>query len=263
MRNLLSTCALSSIFTFGCVTMTQAAIVYTDIADVTLASGDSISIDFNNDGTKEFSIVDNSFGTTPLPYTTFNGPNFGFVMVGNQTAGGWDAIKGIDLNTPINSTSNFANNGADGYIDPDWSPSTFTSNQDTYIGAQFELNGAIHFGWIRVHWNAAGTFIVKGYAYEDQVNTEIPAGAEGNSTANIDKNIISLRMYPNPSSEQLHVELSSEGSITIFNMQGQALVDSEKRKQHVFSVINWKDGFYLVRLEQPDGTVSTQRFLKL
>jgi hypothetical protein len=50
---------------------------------------------------------------------------------------------------------------------------------DIYIGAQFKLGANVHYGWILVNWDAAGTFIVKSYAYEDSPNTSINAGSQG------------------------------------------------------------------------------------
>lgn len=161
--------------------ISNANIVYTDITDATLASGGSITINMDGAGGSEFSIDDNSFGGNPEPGIFFNA-NAGFVMLGTFATGGWDEIVGITLSTPINASSNFANNGVDGYIDPAWNPGTFPTT-DTYIGATFKLGANTHYGWIRVNWtSASGTLIVKDFAYEDTPNTSIDAGDDGAST---------------------------------------------------------------------------------
>ena len=163
--------------------ISNANIVYTDITDVTLASGGSITINMDGAGGDEFSINDNSFGGNPEPGIMFNA-NAGFIMLGGPfPTGGWDVITGVTLNTTIDASSNFQNIGMDGYIDPAFAPVATFPIGDTYIGATFKLGTNTHYGWIRVNWtNASGTLIVKDFAYEDTPNTPINGGDNGSST---------------------------------------------------------------------------------
>ena len=169
-----------------CFSRTNAAIIYTDIADLTMASDGTIDIDFNNDGTLEFQFTDHANNEDPIEVyimfndapTMYNTPDHGFIMIGDFNNGGGDEIAGLAINTSINSTSNFFNNGVDGFLDPSWAfLDPFPTNVDTYIGATFKLDANTHYGWIRIHWDGAGTFIIKDYAYEDTPDATILAGA--------------------------------------------------------------------------------------
>jgi len=154
------------------MTSINATIIYNDITDVTLASGGSIDINFDGTGVAEFTIDDGGF-TAVEPSIFFN-TDAHFETV---SAAEWDVIKGLPLNTSIGTSSGWHDAG-DAYINPFWGTTMFPTG-DIYIGAQFKLSGNVHYGWILVNWNAAGTFIVKSFAYEDTPNTSINAGAQG------------------------------------------------------------------------------------
>ena len=148
----------------------NATIIYTDIADQTLQSGGSIDINFDGAEAADFNIEDVSFnGATVEPGCYFQSADHGFVMIGDFTSGGWDEIQGLAMGTTIDGTSNFANNGADGYIDPFWATNTFPTNGDQYIGTTFKIGANVHFGWIRITWDGAGTLIVKDFAFYQMV----------------------------------------------------------------------------------------------
>lgn len=56
--------------------------------------------------------------------------------------------------------------------------SQFDSVTDAYIGLSFPINAVNHYGWIRVDVdNAAGTFLIKDWAYESVPGAGITAGA--------------------------------------------------------------------------------------
>ncbi len=53
----------------------------------------------------------------------------------------------------------------------------FNSVTDAYIGLEFPINGLSHFGWIRVDIdNAAGTFVVRDWAYNTDPGAGLLAG---------------------------------------------------------------------------------------
>jgi hypothetical protein len=171
--------------------MANATIVHTDINDETLASGGTINIDMNNDATNDFTFTDGAFGGSPEPAIMFN-PDAGFVMEGTFASGSdWDVISGLTFNTVIDGSANFANNGADGYIDPFWGTAMFPTDMDYYIGSTFKIGANTHFGWIKVNWDGNGTFIVKEFAYEDQADVAINAGATAGA-GNVDVTTINL-----------------------------------------------------------------------
>lgn len=54
----------------------------------------------------------------------------------------------------------------------------FNNATDAYIGLSFPIGGGTHFGWIRVDIdNAAGTLLIKDWAYDDAAGVGIAAGA--------------------------------------------------------------------------------------
>ncbi len=156
-----------------------SAIIYTDINDITLTAGAPIDIDFDNDGTPEFTFQDQGFGGTVEPGIFFNSPNEHLTTV---SAAEWDVLNGIPYNTPIDANAGWFDQG-DAYIDPFWGNTPFPVT-DTYLGASFNIGGNPYFGWILVNWDANGTFIVKSYAYEDNSNAAINAGDTG-TVANV------------------------------------------------------------------------------
>jgi len=163
------------------MTSTNATIIHNDITDITLASGGSIEVDFDGIGGAEFTINDGGF-TAVEPSIFFN-QGAHFVTISTAE---WDVIKGLPLNTAIGANTGWHDQG-DAYIDPFWGTTMFPTG-DIYLGAQFNLGTNVHYGWILVNWDAAGTFIVKSYAYEDAPNTSINAGDQG-STAILVNNI--------------------------------------------------------------------------
>lgn len=236
----------------------NSAIVYTDIVDETLQSQGTLDIDFNGDGTPEFTLEDGGFGGAVEPACFFNA-DAGFVMQGDLQNGGWDEIEGLTAGTNIDGTSNFANNGGDGYIDPMWNPGTFPTGNDTYIGATFKLGANVHFGWIRVNWNPNGTLIVKDFAYNDAANGAISSGDEGTSTASIETETIDVDFTISGSQIQIY---SNEEITTIdlYNLQGQ-LITSTKNSNHL-SLDDDIKGLILVRVTLSNGQETAYKFVR-
>ncbi len=150
------------------------AIIYTDITDAHLSTTGTFAINMDNTGADEYSF-DNTMGS---PYIMFD-PN---MHLGTVSTGEWDVIKGYDLNTPINSSLGFYDQG-DGGINPGWQTTyTFPSSVDKYLGCQFNIGSSTYYGWIRVQ--LVGTdLIFKDYAYNNTANAAINAGDTGSSSA--------------------------------------------------------------------------------
>ncbi len=231
-KNMMKTITLItiSLFILGFSNL-QAAIVYTNINNVTLPIGGAIDIDFNADGIIDFTISDQGFGGVVEPGVFFNTANHSFVTV---SAAEWDVLTGLPINTTINATSGWFAAG-DAYIDPFWGTTAFPI-VDTYIGAQFEINGNIHYGWILVNWDANGTFIIRSYAYESDVNTAINTGAMATNTTTLITSI-TLQGQGNSSTINTGDDLQIQASIlplnandpsvtwTVINGTGSATID--------------------------------------
>ena len=163
---------------FGYSFTSNAAVVYTDITDETLASGGSVTIDFDADGTPEFTIDDMGFGGPAEPGIMFASADHHFVTVSTDE---WDVILGLTENTAIDANSGWFDYG-DAYINPFWGTTLFPTGTDVFLGAQFPINGNAHYGWIRVNWDGNGTLIFKDFAYNDSPGAAIAAGEMGSTS---------------------------------------------------------------------------------
>ncbi|MFD1553388.1 hypothetical protein DNU06_06900 [Putridiphycobacter roseus] len=223
---------LTLLFFISSYTKLSAAIVYTDINDVTLQIGGAIDIDFDGDGLPEFTFEDQGFGGQVEPGVIFNNVNEHFTTV---SLAEWDVIQGVPLNTTIDMNSNWFDQG-DAYVDPGWGTTLFPTT-DTYIGASFEVGGNTHYGWIFVNWDGNGTFVIKSYAYETDNNTPILAGAT-NANTNVMVNSITLSTANGETTVAVGDDLQVSAAIlplnasntdvtwTIVNGSGTATIDA-------------------------------------
>lgn len=240
-------------------TALNAGIVYTDIADVTLPTSGSIDIDFNGDAGAEFTITDDGYGGTIMPSVMFTSASYHFATV---SATEWDVIKGLALNSPINTASGWHDLG-DAYVDPGWQTTNFPTNNDTYIGAQFLIGTSSHFGWIRVNWDGSGTFIIKDYAYESTPNTAINAGDVSMGLSEITTSNISI--FPNPTKDFISfIGLSNNiKAISIFSANGKLMHSQLYLNNDIkVDVRKWSAGVYYIRIDMINGRKSSLKFLK-
>ncbi len=190
--NLLYT-ILAIVFTYN----VNAQIVYTDITD-----GIPSGIDFNGDGTNEFSI---SNGTGVGDYITYFNPgqtHNNTYAVGTALSG-WDEAASLTLGFSIDGTGNWI--GAGDCTITGWGGATvFPFNTDAYIGLKIEIANNTYYGWVRVFvtTGTAGSPLVtyKDFAYQSTANRAINAGDIGNTTgiSEFGKNMKFITLYPNP-----------------------------------------------------------------
>jgi hypothetical protein len=78
---------------------------------------------------------------------------------------------------------------------------------DKYLGVVFQINGQVHYGWIRMTVNAGGgavTGTITGYAYNTVANQSLKAGEPGTPQAALKPQPATLGMLSLGAS---HVEL--------------------------------------------------------
>jgi len=247
-----------SLMAFGSA---NAAIVYNDIADVTLASGGTVEVDFDGGGA-EFTFNDGSFSAVVEPGIMFNA-DAGFVMLGDFYSGGWDQIIGLPVNTIISAGSNFQNIGADGFVDPGWATTQFVIG-DSYIGATFKLGANTHFGWILVNWDGNGTFVVKSYAYNDTPDTAISAGDSGESVNGLDDmgTVLELSVYPNPFINELSINTLINSTISIIDLAGKVVYTTTSFTELThLNLSELKTGIYILSVNN-GNTKSITKLIK-
>lgn len=234
----------------------KSAIVYTDIVDVTLASGGTIDINFDGAGAAEFTLQDLGFGGTVEPGIYFDA-NAHFVTEAAFPTNGWDFISGLALNTVISSQSGWYDQG-DGYIDPVFAQNPyFSTGGDVYIGAKVNLSSAptdTVYGWIQVNWDGAGTLVVKGFAYESTPNAPINAGDMGGTTS-IKTGVeeVQVSIYPNPAIDYIVVNNVNPSQIIslveVYGVGGKRILTHNfVRNNEKIDVTNLKRGVYYIKI---------------
>jgi len=244
-----------SLMAFGSA---NATIIYNDINDLTLGSGGTLEIDFDGGGA-EFTFNDGSFMGAVQPGIMFNA-DAGFVMLGDFNSGGWDEIVGLTLNTTIDASSNFANNGTDGYISPDWATTQFVTG-DSYIGATFKLGANTHFGWVLVNWDGNGTFVVKSYAYNDTPDAAISAGDTGESVNGLDDmdTALELSVYPNPFINSLSINTLISSTISIVDLAGKMVYSTTSFNELThLNLSELKTGIYILSVSNRNNKSITK-----
>ena len=80
------------------------------------------------------------------------------------------------------------------------------------------------------------------------------------SSDEFNANNLKFRLFPNPTNDLLNVTLESElKSIEIYSIQGQKVLSSNLNS---FSINNLSNGIYMVRIEDENGAIATQKIVK-
>jgi len=80
------------------------------------------------------------------------------------------------------------------------------------------------------------------------------------SSSDFNQNNLKVAMYPNPVNDVLNIEIENEiKSIEIYNIQGQKVLQSSNKQIETNSL---NSGIYMVRVEDVNGAVATQKLMK-
>lgn len=236
----------------------NAKIIYTDIPDGTPAG-----IDFNNDGTDEFTI-----GGTAGNTILYSGGNN--IYMAGTVQQGWDLPEPLAAGFTIDASGNFIGFGDCGVTG--WGgPNTFPLNQDEFIGVIIKLSGQTHYGWIRL--NATGTagqnavVTYKDFAYNDVADAPIDAGDIGSAGIGLSEiSQTDLSVYPNPSLDFITLKSNAQSeieNITIHSMDGKLIliktnIDSEGR----IDISRLDNGSYIIALKPKKGAIRRVKWIK-
>ena len=152
-----------------------AAIQYSGIYNIAVGQGFSFNLDLDAAGATPDVLLKNYVnGGGNYQGATVNyfpgqlvGFNNGLSYVSALNAG--DTIDAGTVGPTFFGSMSYGANNPNGEFD---------NVTDAYIGLSFPIAGQTHFGWVRVDVdNAAGTFLVKDWAYEDVAGVGIAAGA--------------------------------------------------------------------------------------
>ncbi|QDU55824.1 PEP-CTERM sorting domain-containing protein [Aeoliella mucimassa] len=151
----------------------DAEIVYSGTVDLSIAQFTAENINLDGDAYNDILLKNYVFGGGNYQgaYVNFYpGKLVGFTT-GFSYASALEMGDVIDVST---TTGSFAASMAYGAANPD---AEFNTASDAYIGLAFPIAATNHYGWLRVSIdNAAGTFVVHDWAYNDVPGEGIVAG---------------------------------------------------------------------------------------
>lgn len=241
---------------FTC-TVSFSNIVVRDIADFTFNNGNSLNLDFNNDGTPEFTFEDMGNG---MIGSYFDSNAVNFVGTGTLNSGhGWDIIKFLSLNMPINASSTFDAQG-DAYINAPWgNTNEMFPNGDSYVGTTFKIGTNRYYGWILVNVNGS-VVKIKSYAYNDIANQGINAGQTSvlSVTAFSD---FEFTFYPNPIKN--FITIQSQETISTakaIDMTGRTI--SLEINNTLINTEKLPTGIYILELLSNNSKIAIQKIVK-
>jgi hypothetical protein len=174
-RRLLAYAIVAGASVTASATPLDAAVIYTDPADVTLVNiGDLASIDLDNDGLADFVV---SLG---FAFLGVNGSSYENAIEAYEFASAYALNAGSVIDS---EPRYFWLNSGDLIRATYYGLVGFWVNaQDKYLGLRFRINGGDYFGWARL--DARGAFnpdvisgTLKDFAYESCVGEPIAAGA--------------------------------------------------------------------------------------
>ncbi|MBM3594416.1 MAG: hypothetical protein FJX31_01150 [Alphaproteobacteria bacterium] len=155
---------------------TEGAIVYSNAQNISINQYGSLNLDLNLDGQ----------GDVTLKNYVFSGGNYQGATVNYSpgklmtfSANGFAYVKSLAFGAAINAaqinSSTFFGSMAYGPTNPN---AQFNNASGAYLGLRFAAGANTYYGWVRVSIdNAAGTFVVNDWAYNDTNNAGITAGA--------------------------------------------------------------------------------------
>jgi len=258
------------------LTAANAQIVYHDVnPDETITGGDSLALDIDGDAVMDYYI---GFLATTSDYG-FNDQILMAPLVVNNlqmaTGAAWAAWNwygsALNMNDPINSAGNWAcPGGADtrsrvffatswsyvngSYNYPAQAYGNFNDGTDHYMGIQFQISGAIHYGWVRVNVDAGvSQLILKDWAYNTVADQPILAGQ---MTVNIEDQILgSTKIFSTDKNININFSADVTGVVRVFNSLGQEVISESISSQNM--VLNMSDaqsGIYSVVIESNGAT---------
>ncbi|WP_428303726.1 PEP-CTERM sorting domain-containing protein [Lacipirellula sp.] len=168
----------------GSGTDAEGAVVYSGLQEISIAQGNRQALRFNDDAyndivLKNYIFAAGNYQGGTIPFSP--GAVSGFTANLFNYATALNAGEVIDQST----LGGFAFSLALGSANPN---AQFINAENKYIGLAFPIGPTdLYYAWIRVSINnAAGTFIVHDWAWQNETGVPITAGAGGLGDFNVD-----------------------------------------------------------------------------
>lgn len=252
---------------------TNAQIIYNDIADctTTIIANDSqmqlCSIDFNNDGQRDYSVRWDDFGNNNWFIHLVPQNFFSDAVAVKATSNSFQVsyAKSFSLNQTIGSSENW--DGSEPLIG-DNEDGNFLNLGDKYLGVKFTKNGSVYYGWVLVNFSQTGntrSLTVKSHAYNSSAGQSILAGQTTNLGVNESNLSEKFKIYPNPVKTSFTVENNIKNgdiSFEVFNALGQLVKKGIMNNKNEINVSELNEGIYYIKLYNNKNIVGQQKFIK-
>lgn len=160
--------------TAGVAGSADATIVYAGVQNIAIAQGASQNLDIDGDTFGDLTLKNYVFGGGNYMGATVN--YYPGKLVGFNT--GLNYVSALSAGATIDGSTvgpSFTGSMAYGAANPN---AQFNSVTGAFIGLSFPDGGNTHYGWVRVDVDqAAGTFNIVDWAYDDTPGQGISAGA--------------------------------------------------------------------------------------
>ncbi len=225
-------------------------IVYTDIADATVAPGGNYVLDLNSDATGDYTLRVNTAANFAFIFPD-SGPA-ATVYNSNAIVGfaqsGFFYPSNLAPGTVIDATNGVFSSarGDFNYDGCSYPGSEFCGGTDGYVGFHLMLGANTHYGWARIQVAAdASSIIVKDYAYEATPGASIQAG----QTLGVDENSINnVRIVASEKSISLF-NVPENTNFNLFSISGQSLMKgSTTGNIYVIEANSTATGVYILEL---------------
>lgn len=210
----------------ACGTAADAQIVYVDITDVTLDLGFYIPLDLDLGGADDFILQVSS--NTAGNWTFVNGfGNLSTLSAGgpNNAMVGYDGsifpyASALESGSAIDAADDFITNSLNyAFFASIYSGITYgpwADETDKYLGLQFEIDGELHYGWIRLDVTVGPVSLtIKDWAYNSTPNEMIIAGDIGGGDSEITFNDAAVTEDEGVGTVTVEVEISDPNDCTV------------------------------------------------
>jgi hypothetical protein len=243
----------------------RAAVIYSDVnPDSANALGDQFVLDLDHNGWPDILIFQDHDTTYNFNAVIATGLSFdgGVTYVSQIAQGATYYSKKFSANDVISGANTFTNS-SELTFDFYYPSEEWRGVTDGYLGVEFLISGAVHYGWIRLDVASNGIdFTIKDYAYESIANTQILAGAGGGITSTIAvvesanitafENIISLK------------EIKNEGTMTVYNSLGTEVFNTKVNEgDSSFTLNNTGTGIYIVNVSVGNSILTKKIYIKI
>lgn len=233
--------------------LANAQVIYTDIPDTTLLTGDTYPLDLNNDG-----ITDYVMGVTPNLNSTFNSVEI-YVSSATNTNAVAASLGPASYYYPFLIESGALINQADtwlpafpfasllfiyttGVIQGNWQGGI----ADGFMGLRFKISGQTHYGWVRLDVASdAKSAVIKDYAYNSTPDSGIVATADLQGVQELTGSFATIIANEN----QLEIVLPifiNNARLEITNMQGQQMLNRDlKASAESIDLSSFPEGTYV------------------